>query len=83
MSICKIDKSVDNQIDFKIDNLIEIECPKIETPIVDILWNFSNSSGKTLTNFNVVYEGGQITADWGDGSSQILTSNVNYNKTFS
>jgi hypothetical protein len=52
--------------------------------ISGLLWNFTASpSSKTLTNFNVEYEGGQVTADWGDGSSQILTSGVNYNKTFS
>jgi hypothetical protein len=55
-------------------------------PIINIItgfWEFSSPSGKTLTAFNVEYEGGQVTADWGDGSSQILTSGVNYNKTFS
>jgi hypothetical protein len=52
--------------------------------ISGLFWDFTSSpSSKTLTSFNVEYEGGQVTADWGDGSSQILTSGVNYNKTFS
>ena len=49
-----------------------------------LLWDFTTSpSGKTLTAFNVHFENGGVTANWGDGSSQILTSGVNYNKTFS
>jgi hypothetical protein len=49
-----------------------------------LFWDFiANPSGKTLTAFSVHFEGGQVTANWGDGSSQILTSGVNYNKTFS
>ena len=48
-----------------------------------LLWDFAAPAGKTITAFNVHFEGGQVTADWGDGSSQILTSGVNYNKTFS
>jgi hypothetical protein len=52
--------------------------------IANLLWDFTiDPSGKTLTAFNVEYAGGEVTADWGDGSSQILTSSVNYNKTFS
>jgi hypothetical protein len=52
--------------------------------ISGLFWDFTASpSGKTLTAFDVHFEGGQVTADWGDGSSQILTSGVNYNKTFS
>lgn len=55
-------------------------------PIISsgFFWDFTtNPSGKTLTAFSVEFEGGSVTADWGDGSSQILTSGVNYNKTFS
>lgn len=56
--------------------------PQISIP--SIFWDFTeNPAGKTLTAFNVRFQGGSVTADWGDGSSQILTSSVNYNKTFS
>lgn len=49
-----------------------------------LFWDFtSNPSGKTLTAFNVSFLSGSVTADWGDGSYQILISGVNYNKTFS
>jgi len=49
-----------------------------------LFWDFvASPAGKTLTAFSVGFEGGSVTADWGDGSSQILTSGVNYNKTFS
>ena len=55
-----------------------------QTSIVgDLLWDFAAPAGKTLTAFNVHFESGQVTVDWGDGSSQILTSGVNYTKTFS
>jgi hypothetical protein len=49
-----------------------------------LFWDFVESpAGKTLTAFNVSFDGGDVTANWGDGSSQILTSGVSYNKTFS
>jgi hypothetical protein len=49
-----------------------------------LFWDFvASPSGKTLTAFNVSFDGGDVTANWGDGSSQILTSGVSYNKTFS
>jgi hypothetical protein len=49
-----------------------------------LFWDFvASPAGKTLTAFNVHFTNGGVTANWGDGSSQILTSGVNYNKTFS
>jgi hypothetical protein len=57
--------------------------PQIEIPLSGLFWDFNNPSGKTLTAFSVGFIGGQVTADWNDGSSQILTSGVSYNKTFS
>ena len=43
-------------------------------------WRLSNTLGKTITNFSSVFTG-NITVDWGDGSSQLLTSNTPLNKT--
>ena len=43
-------------------------------------WRLSNTLGKTVTNFSSVFTG-NITVDWGDGSSQVLTSNTPLNKT--
>jgi hypothetical protein len=49
-----------------------------------LFWDFvASPAGKTLTAFSVHFGDGDVTANWGDGSSQILTSGVNYNKTFS
>lgn len=84
MAICIIDKSVDNKIDNQIDNQIEEVCASFNDIVaLTPFWSFSDPSGKTLTEFTVLFNGGSVIADWGDGSSQILTSGVNYNKTFS
>ena len=84
MAIFIVNNSVDIKIDNQIDNSIERYYRGLNgtTPLFPF-WSFSNPVGKTLTTFMVVFESGQVTADWGDGSSQILTSSVNYNKTFS
>jgi hypothetical protein len=47
------------------------------------LWQFiDNPSCKALSNFRVVYTNGNVFADWGDGSTSGIVSNVNYNHTF-
>jgi hypothetical protein len=47
------------------------------------LWQFSNNPlNKTLSNFRVTYTNGSITADWGDGNTSGINSNVNYNYTW-
>jgi hypothetical protein len=52
--------------------------------ISGLFWDFTtNPSGKILAAFNVQYEGGEVIANWGDGSSETLDSSVNYNHTFS
>ena len=43
-------------------------------------WRLSNTIGKTITNFNSVFTG-NITVNWGDGSSAPLASNTPLNKT--
>jgi hypothetical protein len=46
-------------------------------------WQFSdNPIGKTLSNFRVTYTSGNIIADWGDGNTSGIVSNVNVNHTF-
>lgn len=84
MTVYNIEIPIDNKIDNQIDNSIEQDFREPGNTItVFQFWSFSDPLGKTLTDFSVNFEGGQVTAEWGDGSSQILTSSVNYNKTFS
>jgi len=46
-------------------------------------WQFSdNPAGKILSNFKIVYSGGNVLADWGDGNTSGIVSNVNVNHTF-
>lgn len=47
------------------------------------LWQFfDNPFGKTLSNFNITYASGNVVADWGDGNTSGITSNINYNYTW-
>lgn len=47
------------------------------------LWQFTdNPFGKTLSSFKVVYTNGNIFADWGDGNTSGIVSNVDYNYTW-
>ena len=46
-------------------------------------WQFSDSPlNKTLSNFRVTYTSGNIIADWGDGNTSGIVSNVNVRHTF-
>lgn len=47
------------------------------------LWQFtSNPFGKIVSGFRVIYTNGNIIANWGDGSTSGITSNVSYTHTF-
>lgn len=47
------------------------------------LWQLtSNPFGKVLTNFRVTYASGNVLADWGDGNTSGIVSNINYTHTF-
>ena len=46
-------------------------------------WQFTdNPFNKTLSNFRVVYNNGNVFADWGDGNVSGLISITTYNHTF-
>jgi hypothetical protein len=46
-------------------------------------WQFTdNQSCKTLSDFRVVYQNGNVFADWGDGNSDAIISNTNYTHIF-
>lgn len=46
-------------------------------------WQFTeNSLNKVLSNLNIIYAGGSIVVDWGDGQTNDIISNVNYTHTF-
>ena len=46
-------------------------------------WVFNtSSSGKTVSNFKVVYNTGTLQVNWGDQTVQDLGSNVNTNHTY-
>jgi len=40
-------------------------------------------AGQSLQGFKVIYSSGNVIADWGDGNTSGITSNVNYNYTWS
>jgi hypothetical protein len=47
------------------------------------LWQFTdNPFSKTLSGFRVTYTNGNIIADWGDGSTSGIVSNINYTHVF-
>jgi hypothetical protein len=47
------------------------------------LWQLTdNPFSKTLSNFRVTYTSGNIVADWGDGSTSGIVSNIGYEHTF-
>jgi hypothetical protein len=45
-------------------------------------WTFSDESGKTISNFRVVYTSGSLEVEWGDGNFENIASNVNVNHTY-
>lgn len=48
------------------------------------LWNIiDNPYGKTISNFNVIYNGGQVDINWGKTISGNINTNTNINHTFS
>jgi hypothetical protein len=52
-----------------------------ETPV--LFWDFTEDPfAKTLTNFKVIYNNGNVRADWGDGNVSGIISNTNYNHTW-
>jgi hypothetical protein len=47
------------------------------------LWQFINNPfNKTLSGFRVVYDNGNVFANWGDGNVSGIISNTGYNHTF-
>jgi hypothetical protein len=46
------------------------------------LWNFSNSTGTSLSNVNLSFSPSTtVQINWGDGSIETVSSDTNYNHT--
>jgi len=51
-------------------------------PSNEALWRFDSPGGSTITGFKITTSSGDVIIDWGDGTSDTVSSGQVINKTY-